>query len=383
MKLHTLTLGVTTLLASTYSHAIYNLYEKDGLSFDISGEVNLYLESNKADAQGQAGALSAIYEDLSDERIRLFPERGASWIDFRGSQELGNDWRVTGTVGMGYSSGSSGTYLNSANISFDKLNVGAISLGRQYLHTGYVTRTGTLTPLDVFGEQTLRLDYYGTPNLHTSAYYLFPSSTDVRQESSAKTEGFGFSASYNIPLAGEQNIRLAGGYTNSKANESSVRVPVEKEGMAGSVEYRAGKFLVAGDIGLLKADMNSSRIAKSEADYWGAKVGYEISPKFNLVAGYGERKADTTRQAGVSSADIISRLTRDANSRGLSNDLKTTFLYDKMTEKRAYVRGDYYVRDNVRVYGQVQKDEIVGKVDGTDYAKYEDTAYRLGVSLTF
>ena len=381
MKHQALAFGIITLLASTQSQAIYNLYEKDGLSLDINGEVNLYLESNKSDAQGQAGALSAIYEDLSDERIRLFPERGASWIDFRGSQDLGNDWRVTGTVGMGYSEGNSGGYLNSANISLDKLNVGAVTIGRQYLHTGYVTRTGTLTPLDVFGEQALRLDYYGVPNLHTSAYYLFPSSTDVRNDSSAKTEGFGVSASYNIPLAGNQNIRLAGGYTNSKANRrNSVRNPTEKEGLAGSIEYRAGKFLAAADLGHMDARISSNRVSKSEADYWGAKLGYEISPKFNLVAGYGEREAKATRQAGVTTADMISALTRDATrTGGLSTDLQATFAYDEMTEKRA----DYYLRDNVRVYGQIQKDEIVGKVDGADYAKYEDTAYRLGVSLTF
>lgn len=383
MKKQAIALGVITALTSTASHAVYNLYEKDGLSLDINGEVNLYLESNKSDAKGQAGTLSSIYEDLSDERIRLFPEQGASWIDFRGSQKLSDDWRVTGTVGMGYSSGNGGGYLNSANISFDKLNTGAISLGRQYLHTGYVTRTGTMTPLDVFGEQSIRLDYYGVPNLHTSAYYLFPSSTDVREESSQKTEGYGLSASYVMPLTGTQSVRFAGGYTNSKANASSVRTPVEKQGMAGSVEYRAGKFLAAADIGRMDAKLNSSRIAESEVDYWGAKLGYEVTPRFNVVAGYGKRKADTTRQAGVSGANIIARLTSDATSRGLSADLKTTFLYDSLTETRAYVRGDYYVRDNVRVYGQVQKDDITGKVAGVEQANYKDTAYRVGVSLTF
>lgn len=365
------------------SHAVYNLYKKDGISFDVSGEINLYLDRSDTEAEGQSGALQGYYQDLTDERLRLMTESGASWLDFRGSQQLVNDWRVTGTIGMGYANGSSG-YLNSASISFDKLNQGAVTLGRQYLHTGYVGRTGTFTPLDVFGEQAVRLDYYGTDNLHTSAYYLFPSSTDVRtQSNSRKTEGFGASASYTIPLVNDQKIRLAAGYTNSHANPRDERATRKKDGYALSAEYRADRFLVAADYGRSDATLGGSLLAGSKADYSGVKVGVEFTPRFNVVAGYGVRDVKSTRAAGVTTAAIEAAIAANATSAGLRDNLSESYLYDRLKETKLYLRGDYYLRENVRVYLQAQRGEIQGKIDGRNVAKLDDNAYRVGVSLTF
>lgn len=382
MKKQILAVVVAGAMFSLPSHAIYNLYKKDGLSFDVNGGVDLYLETDSV--KGESG-LANLQQEITDERTRLLPEAGASWLDFRASQQLPNDWRATGTLGMGYARGNGSSFLNSANLSFDKLNFGAITFGRQYLHTGFVTRTSTYTPLDVFGDQAIRLDYYGVPRLHTSAYYLFPSSNDVRRTSnSTKTEGFGVSGSYTIPFADGHDLRLAGGYTSNRANPRNLNTTAPKtEGYAVSAEYRFGKLLGAVDYGQQDITLGGNRVAKSDADYLGFKVGYQISPRINLLAGYGTRTHKTTHQASVDANALRAGVLDEIASGGLLASLGSPFLYNELKETRTYVRGDYYLRDNVRLYGQVQKEKMVGEIESAESAKLDDTSYRVGVALSF
>lgn len=375
-------LVLSLLAASLPSHAIYNLYKKDGLSLDINGEVNLYLEQDKGTSESQ---LANIQNELTDEKLRLFPDAGASWVDFRASQELPNEWRATGTLGLGYARGNGSAFLNSANLSFDKLNKGAITLGRQYLHTGFVARTGTYSPLDVFGEQAVRLDFYGVDNLHTSAYYLLPSSSDVRSRSnSTKTEGFGASGSYTIPFSTDHSLRVAAGYSNSKANPRDLdRYSPKSDAYAASLEYRFGKLLAAADYGRKDIKLGGNLLAKSTSDNAGVKLGFAVSPRLNLMAGYGVRKHDATYHDGVPAQAVNATIFNSIMSSGVLASTGVGFLYDNLTEKMTFVRGDYYMRDNVRVYGQVQNETIEGELTDAKKDSVEDTSYRLGVSLTF
>lgn len=369
----------------TPAHAIYNLYKKDGLSLDINGEINLYAEQDKVNVTGQFAPLANVYQELTDERLRLMPDMGSSWIDFRTSQTLRNDWRVTGTLGLGYMQGNTGIYLNSANLSLDKLNVGAITIGRQYLHTGHVTRTGTYTPLDTFGEQALRVDYFGIPNLHTSAYYVLPSSTDVREKNdgNSETEAHGVSATYKLPLSNNQSLRFGAGYSSNKANpdRSADSVATNSRNYAVSAEYRIGSFLAAADYGRRDAKMNNSNfISGADSDYLGFKLGYEVTPRFNIMTGYG--KVDSKRSY-VTGANPLMAVWTETNMAGLPLQLTYPFLFEKVEQEQAYLRGDYYVRENMRVYGQYQKEKTQAKMGNENYAKLDDTSYRVGVSFVF
>ncbi|MDH9218819.1 hypothetical protein PYL83_06140 [Moraxella lacunata] len=188
-KLTKIALMTGVMLMATSTQAVYNLYKKDGLSLDIGGQIDM--QATKQDKQFVLQSpMSDAYFDktnnwlwsditpkgtklsVTDKKPRLGQNHGVSYVDFRGSQELPNDWRVTGNVGFGYSNGRD-FYLSNSSLSFDKRHLGAISLGRQYLHTNYVNRTGTDTPLDIFSSSAVRLDYYGVKGLQTSAYYSF------------------------------------------------------------------------------------------------------------------------------------------------------------------------------------------------------------------
>lgn len=395
------TVGTATVPAT----AVYNLYKKDGLSLDINGEINVHARQDQTEfsLQNPAGASTILgnnpdgslavetlmaghHDEYSDRRVRLGQDEGASWTEFRGSQQLPNDWRVTGTIGFGYFDSATGMYLSNANLAFDKKNLGSVSVGRQYLHTGYVTRTGTFTPLDTFSARSIRLDYTAIPNLHLSTYYSTPSSNDVRQENSAEVEGFGVSASYRHPIAQDHSVRVAVGYTDSRKNPATTGrtsniYAVDSQGVAGSLEYRYGGLLLAGDVGQKSEDLNGTVTKSAKSDYMGVKVGYEFSPRFSASVGYGVKDTKRTNQGAV----IGTYKAEDCIDPACTNlvSASESYLFDDVKEQRAYVRGDYYLRDNVRLYGRYDQAEQQSKLNGQNFAKFDSNEYRLGVSFTF
>lgn len=402
-KLSLSTLAVVMLGASGLpAGAVYNLYAKDGLNLDIHGEINVYAKNANTTTHihyddpdhavqhfgmGRYEPVSDYQQKLSDRRTRLAQDPGASWIEFRAAQKMPNDWRVSGTVGVGYWDNSTGVYLNTANVVVDKKDKGALSLGRQYLHTAYVTRTNTYTPLETFGASSIRLDATPTDKLHLSAYYNTPSSADVREKNALQTKGFGVSASYLYPI-GDSSVRVAGGYSNSQFNPDTTsrqgnNVPVESKAMAGSLEYRQGDFLLAADLGKKNEYLQGNVVNEANSNYMGGKIGYRLTPKLSLTAGYGVQDTKRTYQSDVKVSPALDVV--PAIDEGYSNliDAHSSFLFDHSKQKRVYTQADYYLKENVRLYARFDKESIQNKLEEKDFSTMADTTYRAGISLSF
>ncbi|MDO4222460.1 MAG: hypothetical protein Q4D05_00305 [Acinetobacter sp.] len=399
---------------SANSYAVYNLYKKDGLSLDINGQVDIQAtrqdyvheilnDADQSDYYRNNGVATVRTVDQTytktstDRKPRLGQTQGVSYVEFRGSQELPNDWRITGNLGLGYSD-SRDMYLNNTSLSFDKKGIGAISIGRQYLHTNYVNRTGTDTPLDIFSSSALRLDYYGVKGLHTSAYYSFTGVNDVRVDDNTGAEsGFGASISYRHPFADRHYVRVATGYTQTNANPAYVpslyngndfgrmidntlnRYPAKTQGVAASVEYQAGKFLVAADLGRKKETMSSSTntpLDHKTSDYVGAKVAYDINPVFQVSAGYGLKKTKSELKAGAAALSATS-----FSSSYVDGD--DIYLFDEAKTKEVYLQADYRIRPNVRLYTRFDGEKTTYKVENMDYARIKDNNLRAGVVFNF
>ena len=393
------------LLNAMPSHAIYNLYKSGDFSFDVHGEINtygqknsqkytyLYPETGWASVNNDYEAITkGAYEQRSDRRVRLGQDTGASWTEFRASRKLRDGWRVSGAIGFGYYDSGTGMYLNSANMAFDKKDLGSLSLGRQYLHTGYVTRTNTYTPLETFGENSIRLDYTAIKGLHASGYYSLPASSDVRKKKNGQeVEGFGASVSYLHPLDDHQTVRVALGYSDSRQNAKTTGrdsnfYATKSQGAAASVEYRNNKLLLAADIGQKNEQINGSVTDKSKGNYMGVKVGYEITPRLTMTAGFGKKVAERTQKSGAALIHAYSKdlCVADAND-SCHNFVQAyeTALFDKIDSKRSYVRADYYLRENVRLYGRIDDEKITNQLGNKDFSKLHNTGYRAGVSFIF
>lgn len=407
-----LVLGVATL--GLNANAVYNIYKKDGLTLDINGQVDMQATKKDSSFTLLANARNAYYNpddgyvywgavnpsgtvfSDTDKKTRLNQNQGVSYIDIRGAQVLPQDWRVTGNVGLGYSDDRN-LYLSNSSLSLDKKNLGAITLGRQYLHTNYVNRTGTDTPLDIFGTSALRLDYYGIKGLHASTYYSFTGSNDVRVADNALRSGYGASLSYRIPFANNQSLRFGAGYTHSKFEPVTTNIgyfsnantlnqnPTKTQGVAGSVEYQFNKLLLAVDFGQKKETMSSdvkTPLDNKKTDYLGAKLAFDINPVWQISAGYGIKKMDATLKEGAIP---------------LTNDLRSIFpddrfsyvgaterhLFNNIDTKEMYVQTDYRLRPNVRLYGRYDTETTTYKLNGTDFSQAKDKNARIGFVFSF
>lgn len=397
---------------STSSHAVYNLYKKDGLTLDINGQVDIQATKkeyahtilNDADKTDfyvsnarvyKTGVETSYVKEKNDSKPRLGQSHGVSYVEFRGAQILPQDWRVTGNIGLGYSDARD-MYLNNASLSFDKKNLGAITLGRQYLHTNYVGRTGTDTPLDTFSQSALRLDYYGIKGLHASAYYSLADVNDVRKQSNSGIEyGFGASASYKTALANNHSLRVAAGYSENKANpaflgtwtENSLnKYPEKTRGAAVSAEYQAGKFLVAADAGrkeeMMSKDVKTPLESKT-SNYAGVKLAFDINPVTQISAGYGVKKTDTKLKAGAVALSADSGALNTQGSEYSYVDGDETQLFDKANTQEAYVQADYRIRPNVRLYTRYDAKKTTYQVADKDFGEIKDNNIRAGVVFSF
>lgn len=420
-----LVLGVA--MTGLNANAVYNIYKKDGLTLDISGQVDVQATKRDASLQilndadgndwtrGVRNGQEVPFRDPmpstkndTDKKTRLNQNHGVSFIDFRGSQVLPNDWRVTGNVGLGYSDANN-LYLSNSSLSLDKKNIGAITLGRQYLHTNYVGRTGTDTPLDIFSTSALRFDYYGIKNLHASAYYSFAGVDDVRKNNNAGVEsGYGASLSYRLLFGDNQGLRFGLGYSENKANPAPNplfwtsdptrfrptdygwidndlnRYAAKTQGLAGSLEYKVGNFLIATDFGQKKEKMSTDTrtpLDTRKSNYLGAKLAYDINPVWQISAGYGVKKSSTTLKADAESLTTnIDDLNRTLYSYVDGDD---RYLFDKANTKEAYIQTDYRVRPNVRFYGRYDTETTTYKVGGKDLSQAKDNNARVGFVFSF
>lgn len=415
-RLTKLALVMGVAFAGLNANAVYNIYKKAGLTLDINGQVDVQATKNDSTStvlktsddwyfNSSGGGVFDTYSagtvlKDTDKKTRLNQNHGVSFVDFRGAQVMSNDWRVTGNVGMGYSD-SRNLYLNNASLSFDKKNIGAITLGRQYLHTNYVNRTGTDTPLDIFSSSAVRLDYYKLKNLHASAYYSFTGSNDVRtNNNTALDSGYGASLSYRVPFGNSQSVRFGLGYTESKFNpitdgaewvkNTLNQYPTQSRGMAASLEYQAGRLLLAADYGQKKETMSSDdRVAISgkTTDYLGAKIAFDINPIWQISAGYGVKKASTNLKAGrpALSNDPYALLATGLGRPALYSYVSPLdkYLFDKADTEEMYIQTDYRIRPNVRLYGRYDTEKTTYKLAGSDLSQDKDNNARLGIVFSF
>ena len=392
-KLYACLIAAAAVAAPLSAHAAYNVYSKDGLTLDIGGNVTAQFskQHNRFTYTHDSARYYYDYDlekwetaqanydiETSDRRSRLGFERGSSWLQFRGQQRINQYLRATGTVQLGYYKND--LNLTEANVALDLRNVGSISFGKQFLHSGYVTRTGTYYPLEHFGNASIRADYTGVPELQVSAYHLFPSQDDVRKTDNVnEIQGNGISATYRLRIAPDHSIRFGAGYTQSKRNSAdNVKwASKKKHAAAGSIEYKYRDFTIAGDIGYEKEKIDIATLGQARSRYYGLKAEYAFTPRFKMAAGYGVK--NTKKTAGSLGAFNTNAAWNQPNFIAANEE----YVVPKIKRRKAYLKADYDLRENVTLYGRADVETVKNYVDDGEFSKRRHNEFTSGISLTF
>lgn len=392
-KLYTCLIAAAAVAAPMTAQAAYNIYSKDGLTVDFSGNVTAQFSKkhNKFtykhdsaryyynnDISDWESAQAGHDVESSDRRARLGFDRGSSWLQIRGQQRINQDVRATATVQLGYYKDD--LNLSAANVALDWRNLGSVTLGKQFLHSGYVTRTDTYYPLEYFGNSSVRVDYTGVPELQVSAYHLFPSQDDVRKtDNTNEIRGNGISASYRLRIAPDHSVRFAAGYTQSKRNPNTTTTwtSKKKHAVAGSVEYKYRDLTVAGDIGQEKEKIDIATLGEAKSNFYGVKAEYAFTPRFKMAAGYGVK--NTKKTAGSVGAFNLNAGWQAPEFIAANEE----YIFPKIKSNRYYLKADYDLRDNVTVYGKVDFENTKNYVDGELFSKRQRRELTAGISVTF
>lgn len=376
-------LAITVAAASFSVQAAYNVYKKDGLSLDINGRVAAEYQkrSQKLKITNQdiphyrfsqsknkyvLGTLEREYEE-DDRRSRLGYNNHASYLQIRGKQRIDENMHATGTVQIGYHS-SDNLYLSQANVALDYRNWGTLSVGKQYLHTGYVSRTGTFYPLDSYGNSSIRADFTAVPNLTLSAFHLFPGRGDTRRQGYDVTNGSGFSGSYLYSFAPDHSLRVAAGVSRSKVNvPEQVLYRAKKSAVASSLEYRFRKLTLAADVGREDEDYKTNLYSEAKANSWGVKAEYDFTERFRAALGYGRKVTKRNRTDGFSY--VATALQDEA--------------FNKTQMNRYYVKADYDLRENVSIYGRFDLRDTKNTLIDKEFSKRRGKEVTAGIAINF
>ena len=124
--------------------------------------------------------------------------------------------------------------------------------------------------------------------------------------------------------------------------------------------------------------MKGLNVNDANTRHMGVKVGYALTPTLNVAVGYGNKELNRTYNKGSEiTAQILNKNILDSRNNSLD------FLFNKIEEKRIYAQADYYLRNNFRLYGRVDKYDTKTQVGQEDYAKIDTTEYRAGLSFLF
>ena len=391
-KIHLVLAAAIAALAPMGAQAAYNVYSKDGLTLDIGGNVTAEFKKDHNrftyeanDSRYNYNYNTSQYETFvkgqdisdSDRRSRLGFDRGSSWLQLRGQQRINQELRATATVQLGYYDNS--LNLSAANVALDLRNVGSVTVGKQFLHSGYVSRTNTYYPVDYFGNSSIRVDYTGVPELQVSAYHLFPSQDDVRKEDSVnEIQGNGVSATYRVRIAPDHSVRFGAAYTQSKRNPlQNVNWSFSKKNAAvGSVEYKYRDLTLAVDAGYEKEKIDTATLGEAKSKSYGVKAEYQFTPRFKTAVGFGMKRSEKTAGSNGSFN------TSDINTYGYIYPSEE-YLFPKIKRNKYYLKADYDLRKNVTIYSKAEVENVKNYADGELFSKRKRRELTAGISVTF
>lgn len=389
MKHNFTLISLAVATASLSADAAYNVYSRNGLRLDIQGGIYAHFEEKSkrlsyryprdnyrynAERQRWENVAQTGYdEEQQDRRMRLGYNNNASYLVLRGTQQIDQEYIATGTFQISYDNANY-LYLSQASVALERQNWGSVSFGKQWLHTGAVPRTNTYYPINGYGNSALRFDFTRVENLHLSAYYLFPSSADVRRISNyEKISGSGFSGTYLFKLGAEHSLLAGLAHSKDKTNASDFFAK-RNYGTVGSLEYKYRQLTLATDYGVEKEKYLSQEIDQAKTRYIGARIKYEFTPKFMMAVGYGSAR---TKRSDVNNLGTV------FNTQIGYLPYNETLRFDLTKRTMKYLEARYEILDNLAIYAKIKQEKTKNYVQSTLFSQRKNKEISGGIRFEF
>lgn len=378
-------LGITSLPASA---AWFDKNLRDGMSgFSVGATVAPSFTSSSSEFRYLAGddrigtALQRQDKQESDERTRLTGgDSGLVWIS--AYQNITRNITADTTVLLAANPRRDNftdrmvAWGYGVNLRHSKFGSIGVNSGRQF-STSSIGVSGTYNLLDT-QSSVVSANYTQIPNLTVAGYYAFPASQDVREvRDTALHSGYGLTASYVHSFNSRHALTGAIGYTDGERhmNISSNSIAKNKEALMAGLRYQYQDWTVSVDGGRSDEVLDGKLIDEVKTDAFGVRVDYEVTPRINVYASYGERnskKKPTTGNA-LTLQDFV------VNNLGVNESL----VFNKVEQKRYSLGATYDLSDSVEVIGSVAGTQTKNYLAEGPFSERETLTYSAGFAFSF
>lgn len=391
MNFKYLTIAVTAIIGVSFvsvsaSAASLDKNLRNGMSgFNIGATVSPTFVKNTSKFSYLAGdkriASALIAKDVqeTDERIRLNGGQSA-FVFVSASQNLTRNITADTFVGINASAlprvSPAMTYSYGVNLRHVRVGSIGVNSGQNY-HTDSIGKSKTYNVLDTQAS-VISATYTQVPDLTLAGYYAFPASSNVRDPNDVEIHsGHGLSIAYKHSFNSRHDVSGAIGYTKSKRHvdiQSNSRAK-DKQALAAGLSYQYQDWKLSVDAGRATENLNGSLIDEVDIDTFGVRMDYEMTPRIDVYASYGERKSKKSSVAGKS----LSIETLIASQRGVNE----TNLFDSVKQKKYAAGARYQLYDNVSLLASVEGMETRNYVTEGLFSKRKMLNYQAGVTFSF
>lgn len=257
----------------------------------------------------------------SDDRYRL-AGMSTMWTQFSANQALNKDWRAYANVFLQYNPNTSRNFGATWGLNFQYKRDLSLALGQGYNAIG-INQTNADDLLSLNGNTFIALGYEGIPNLNLKAYHTLAQSSDVRNPRAwGWHKSSGVAAEYEFNFAPRNVLKVGAGTTWGEANKIQYYADTESKAKAyaGTIGYQYGDFDIALDYNKKEASYSGYWWSDVEADSYGVKAGYQITPRLKTTLSYAHLKTDNSKpvdlaflvsEGNVNEENVFSRVKKD------------------------------------------------------------------------
>lgn len=399
-------LGIGASITTTSTYAVWldhNVQVKDGLSFNISGDLSPSLNQDvatfnyiygdpriydKKDKQGNPvlGTLEQVLKDKDrhdlDERLRLSSHQD-NGIGFTVFQQINRDINAGAFMYLyavaGETRGNSSVYSYGITANHDKF--GSIKLSNSSsFDTSSVAHAGVFNELSGRGSLAA-ITYKPTARLNVGGFYAFPSAADVRDTNDGGLhKGMGSWATYRHYFAPRESIKASVGVAKTEHLPETISYynsEQEKLAYGAGLSYQYNDLSLDLDSTFSNKRYSSSFVNTADTRTHGIKLSYDITPRLSADISYGI--SVTNKTAGRSNKafdfDFINQPSRQR--------INEEVLFKSINRQQYRLGVDYELYDGVSLQGSVTNQKTTNYLEEGAFSERNLRTYNAGFNFSF
>lgn len=339
---------------------------------------------NRYDNNGNLTKAGVIEDVLADQDRKTTDERarlngfGSATVYLSASKVLTRNVKAYGETWLWGIPNGDETFAWRYGLGLYHDKYGSVSFGSNYSFL-----TNNVEPSNVYSvldkeNLSISANYKYIPNMNISAYYAFPSATNLHDKNdTGLRSGQGISVSYSHAFAPRHILEGGIGYTTGKRHVelSSDTVAKYKKAKALGLKYQYQDWQLSANIGRADENFDGDFLEKSQTDIYGLNLSYDITPRVNAYVSYGESES---KKKGSNNQEFTFDLLTN-NYLGVQEQN----LFDKVERQYYGIGASYQLYTGIALRASANQEKTTNYLVDGAFSERKNTYYGIGMSFNF